>query len=137
SYKTVKKIFHYLSVKKSKTKPSAGFLLKHKLVFLKPSDRVGKAVRIMRELGYSQLPVLAKGKNMGSLNEQKIGNIILKYGRTSAVSMEVSEIMESPFSEIEYSTPAESVYPLVLTNNAVLVKKSGKITGILTKSDFL
>jgi len=101
-------------------------------------DKVKKASEIMREKGFSQLPVLMDGKHVGSISDR----ILLKLIREGESMDElgerrVREIMGDVFPVVSEETPLEAITNLLAFSDAVLVAKRGEIRGIITSSDVL
>lgn len=103
-----------------------------------PDVTLQVAAEVMRHHGFSQLPVLKDGKNIGVLTEGTIGRLILEgKDLKDFVTMRVSEVMEAPLPTIDEEAPVSIVAALLQRYPAVLVVDSGEITGIIAKSDLM
>ena len=131
-------IFHaiedQLNIKKHTKK--AWEIMTKNIIFIKPDDKLDKIMKIMRENGISQLPVTRDGKPIGSVSDDEFVDWITKYGdKISKVS--VREVMEESFPIIPENSDIEVVIEMLKFYKALLVKKDGEISGIITKSDLI
>ena len=97
-------------------------------------DPVSRAVQIMRERNFSQLPVLRAGNIVGLITEWDIiRNLNLNLDEVSV------EAVMSPegVPVVDESTNIDSVIPLFETYQAIVVQKHGRLMGIITRSDLL
>lgn len=103
-----------------------------------PEARLQMAAEIMRHHGFSQLPVLRDGKNIGVLSEGTVGTLILEgKAQKDFATVRVSEVMEAPLPTIDGDAPVSIVAALLQRYPAVLVVGGGEITGIIAKSDLM
>ena len=101
-------------------------------------DPVLKASQIMRNKGYSQLPVYDGDNVVGSITESTILKILSKKKNYSSISkMHVERFMDSPFPMVDENTPVEPVKSLLKHCQAVLVVRENRVVGIITKADLL
>jgi cystathionine beta-synthase len=90
----------------------------------------------MREFQISQIPVMADGEMVGSVNEVAVMQLI--YDRSDIVHAEVREVMGHPFPGLEDAAEVEQAYKaLSLGHAAVVVAHAGKPVGVLTKMDII
>ena len=109
-----------------------------KITGVQSHETVAKGVRIMRETGYSQLPVFSGGQVVGSLTEKTILEKLVSAPNPNDVSRQsVETIMDEAFPTVSEETPIEVVTTLLQYSHAVLTLKKGKATGIITKADLL
>jgi predicted transcriptional regulator len=101
------------------------------------NDPISKAVTIMREHDYSQLPVFKERKSVGSISEKTLLNFFEKHGRPPSLDLQVREIMDKPFPLIKEDTPLREILKLLRLNHGVLVAKDDTVIGIITKADLL
>lgn len=105
---------------------------------VRASDTVAVAIRVMREKGISQLPVLAKGVPVGSLSDRSIVHALSEAQDAEALArMPVSRVMGPSFPMAGPTTSVEQAYPLLEDQPAVLVVDRGKLVGIVAKADLL
>jgi len=109
-----------------------------KLVFVKPKDKVEKAIHLMKKFDISQLPVLDDTlKPVGSITERNLMMALSLYGK-DLLTMDVEKVMEESFPIVGIDSKLSEVYSLFLSgNDAVLVTEKGRVVGILTKIDIL
>ncbi|MBM3304256.1 MAG: CBS domain-containing protein [Candidatus Aenigmarchaeota archaeon] len=120
-------------LEKGRGKPTCGSVMKRHIVSARPEDSVIRLIATMKRLGISQVPVLIRGKNAGSVHE---GTIIHNAHRNIRL-LRVSDIIDRPFPVVNASDPADMLAPLLDFHPAVLVTEKGRIAGIVTKSDLL
>jgi predicted transcriptional regulator len=125
---TVNKI---MSILKSNDTLKCNGLVTKRVICVKPRDSVNNAVKLMKANEVSQLPVVEKGLCVGSISDK---TIIRNLDRISSMT-KVKEVMETPFPTINCGEDMEVVKTLLEYHPAILVTESGKIIGILTKSD--
>ncbi len=97
-----------------------------------------QAVEEMRRHQFSQLPVLDGGRNVGSLSERRIAEL-LTAGTTAKDlgRLRVAQVMEPPFPTVDEKAPVALAAELLKHYGAVLVADRGEVVGIVTKSDLL
>ncbi|MDI6798749.1 MAG: CBS domain-containing protein [Candidatus Aenigmarchaeota archaeon] len=138
SYAIAKKIFDILESLEKKSQITAKQILTPKVIFIQKSDRVEKAARLMREYGYSQLPIFDRNRVIGSISERTILDQISKGKELSdLLEQKVKDIMEEAFPTVTERESLPVVLALLQNNHAVLVTRKGKIVGIITKADLL
>jgi len=120
-------------LEKGKEKVTCGSVMKRNIVSAKPDDSVVKLIDTMKRLGISQVPVFAKGRNIGSVHE---GTIIHNAHRNLKL-LKVIDIIDKPFPVVNGSDPIDILPALLDFHPAVLVMEKGRIVGIITKSDLL
>ncbi|MHA2269499.1 MAG: CBS domain-containing protein [Promethearchaeota archaeon] len=138
-YSKVKNIFEYLEgerIARKKSKKQAKDIMTRKIISIKPTSSIRDAVELMNEHGYSQLPLLEKNDNFGSITSKKIQKIITDNPKMLGV--EVSLIKELPFPEVDENWNVKDISDLLVKYSAVLVKgETHNIVGIITDADFL
>ncbi|MGB9773893.1 MAG: cystathionine beta-synthase [Bacteroidota bacterium] len=119
---------HYLLQGKPKDIPP--------LIAVAPTDTVRKALSLMEECDVSQVPVIDKGRSIGSIIESELLGAVLK--NQSLFDVAVSTIMGESFPILNAeSTIEDAVELLTRENPAVLVEEKGKIIGIVTRFDVI
>jgi predicted transcriptional regulator len=139
SYELVKKAFDILDSFGSPQIGLAGDVAIKKIVAVQDSDIISKAVQILQQHGFKQLPVRDKDSNwVGSISERSISNRLLKVANPKLLmSREVSEVMDEAFPMIAEDTPVSIAIPLLQHFQAVLTTKKGRVTGIVTNADLV
>jgi predicted transcriptional regulator len=135
SYSNAAKLFEYFAQAQKTQGKTAQQLMHAPIVGLKPSDKVGEAMRLMARHAISTLPVLQDGRVAGHVSE----DLILEHsgGGQDISSWPVSRLMGEPLARIAPGTPAEVVREMLLHSKAVIVTRGEKAAGIITKADLL
>jgi predicted transcriptional regulator len=138
SYKNVKAIFEALERLETKTKIQAAKVLHPKIISVQKTDNISKVVQLMKNHGYSQLPVFDGKQPVGSISEKTILRQILEgKALTQISSLPVLEVMEEAFPQVAEDAPLPLISSLLQTYPAVLVATKGTVVGIITKADLL
>jgi predicted transcriptional regulator len=138
SYLKTKAIFDTLESLEQRTELKAKDISHSKVVSVQVHDPVAKGVRVMRETGFSQLPVLDGGQVVGSITEKVILEKVFTAQKPDEVSKQaVEKIMDDAFPTVSEETPLSMVSALLQYAPAVLVYKRGRVQGIITKADLL
>ena len=105
---------------------------------VRATDTVGVAIRLMREKGISQLPVMGKGVPVGSLSDRSIVHALSEAPDADALSRTpVGRIMGPPFPMASPEMSVEQAYRLLEDQPAIIVVDKGKPVGIVAKADLL
>lgn len=138
SYTKVKTIFEVLERIEFKNKVQGEKVLHNEVVSIQKEEPVSEVVRIMKEYGYSQIPVFNGKQSVGSISEKTILRQILSGKDLEQISkLSTEEIMEEAFPQINEDAPLALITSLLQTYSAVLVSKKGSLKGIITKADLL
>jgi len=122
---------------------SAGYLLGTKrgpeaggLVAVHPAATVREALALIEAHNVSQIPVLEKGRQKGSLTEAALMSAVLEDPET--LERSVSEVAGEPFPVVDTAVGINSLSGRLGRDvPAVLVEEDGEIVGILTRYDLL
>jgi len=107
------------------------------LVALDRADTVAHAAQVMTEHGFSQLPITAEGRVIGSINETQIYTELVRHPEIRTQPVET--IMQPAFPFADISTGVDAL-ALMLTpeHPAVLVRDfKSDATYIITRSDVI
>jgi cystathionine beta-synthase len=106
------------------------------VVSVAPAAAVRQALTLMNTWGVSQIPVLENGQSVGGLIE---GTLMTRaLAQPALLDRPVSEVMDPPFPEVEASTPTDRVGAMLTRENpAALVRREGKLVGIVSRYDVL
>jgi cystathionine beta-synthase len=106
------------------------------LVSVAPAAAVRQALNLMSTWGVSQIPVIDNGESVGGLIE---GTLMTRaLSQPALLDRPVREVMESPFPEVEATTPTDRVGTMLTRESpAALVRKDGKLIGIVSRYDVL
>jgi predicted transcriptional regulator len=138
SYTKVKTIFDVLERLEFKTKIQAEKVLHSEVVTVQKSEPISKVVKLMKDHGYSQIPVFEGKQSVGSISEKTILRQILEGKDLEQISaLPTEKIMEEAFPQINEDAPLSLITSLLQTYSAVLVSRKGVVIGIITKADLL
>jgi IMP dehydrogenase len=106
----------------------------HDPITIDARDPASRAVDIMLEHSYSQIPVLRGSMIVGLLTERDI----IKDLHLDLSQMSVQAVMsaDSP-PVVSETTLVTDVVPLLETHQAILVQSQGRLSGIITRADLL
>jgi predicted transcriptional regulator len=133
AYSKVMQILAALENEQNKGKKTAQQIMTVGLASVSPKDLISDAIRLMKEKGISQLPVLEGGKCVGSLSESDILDLVAAHRDLKKLT--VREAMKESFPVIPATSIVDVVTDLLRHYSAVLVEKDGHISGIITKAD--
>ena len=138
SYTKVKTIFDVLERLEVKSKIQTEKIIHNQVVSVQKEDPVSKVVKLMKDYGYSQIPVFEGKHSVGGISEKTILRQILAGKDLDEISkLPIEEIMEEAFPQIDDDAPLSLISSLLQTYSAVLVSKKGEVIGIITKADLL
>ena len=138
SYERTKKIFDALEELERKAETKAKEIASRKVVGVRRQDLVAKATTVMRQTGFSQLPVLDDGFVVGSVSEKSILTQVVKgKGLTELSHERVEDIMDEPFPQLDEDSPLSEILTLLQYGPAVILTKRGRPSGIVTRADLL
>ena len=140
SYETVVKLFETLDSMKQEIGQglTAVDVCSKTVVSVQSNDTIQAASNLMRERGYSQLPVFLGDTPVGSISERGIFEMMSREKSLEKVNKTlVSEIMGESFPVVSDNTPVGTVAGLMNSYNAILVSKRGVIIGMITSADML
>ena len=138
-YSKIKKIYEYLEGERKahkKMKKQAEDIMIRNIISIKPSSSIRDAADLMNKHGISQLPILEKHQNLGSLTSKKIQKFITENPKI--INGDVSLIKELPFPEVNRDWSIKDISNLLENYPAVLVKDENyNFIGIITDADLL
>jgi cystathionine beta-synthase len=118
-----------VQTKESDRAPSA-------LVSVEPSTPVRRALGFITEHNFSQLPVIAEGDCVGHVSEATLMARVLE--NTTLLDHPVQELMDAPLPVVDAHVDLNSLSRLLSRQNpALLVRRDGALTGIITRYDVL
>ncbi len=127
---TINKILRVLTESKEKRCKD---IMTRGVIFAKPDDSVLKVSEIMVRHAISQMPVLNKGRVVGTITEE---SIIRKLGSNIAEE-KVERVMDPPLPMVSEDTSVSAIRSLLERRQGVLVAKGKRVVGIITRSDLL
>ncbi len=124
---TINRILSFLEMGKYKMR--AKDIMVKRIIYVSPNDSIKKAVRLMKNYGISQLPVIKNSVSIGSINES---TIIRNWNNPDS---HVRDIMEKSLPLIDVEETVETVKSMLQAIPSMLVSEKGRVVGIITKSD--
>ncbi len=138
SYTKVKTIFDVLERLEFKSRVQAEKLLHTEVISVQKNEPISNVVQLMKDCGYSQIPVFDGKQSVGSISEKTIMRQILDGKDLDELSrLPTEKIMEEAFPQINEDAPLSLITSLLQTYSAVLVLRKGTVMGIITKADLL
>jgi len=135
---TLEKILTALERTVPERPATADVIMTTPVLSVSPTDRIGRAVRLMESKGISQLPVLDGQVQVGSISEATLMHrIAAGDDMAKLIERAVGEIMEESFPTVAKHVDVDTVYSLLEDNPAVIVVDRGRAVGIVTKADVL
>lgn len=106
------------------------------VVAVSPSTAIRQALELITQHNISQLPVIAEGDSVGHISEALIMSQVLE--NPTILDKPVQELMESPLPVIDAHAGLAAITRLLTRQNpAVLVRRDGELSGIITRYDVL
>jgi cystathionine beta-synthase len=106
------------------------------LVSVAPQGTVRQALNLMSTYNVSQLPVVDGADGVGSVSEPTLMARALE--RPAILDQPVRECMDPPFPVVDDHLPADKLASLLSREMpAALVRRDGRIAGIVTRYDLL
>jgi predicted transcriptional regulator len=103
------------------------------VIFARPNESVLEASETMVKKAVSQLPILDKGRVVGTITEENI----VRNLKSSLSGARVTEIMDPPLPVVPEATLLDQVRGLLENSAGVLISRGRTIVGIITRSDLL
>jgi cystathionine beta-synthase len=106
------------------------------LVHVGPQATARQALNLMSTYNVSQLPVLDGGDGVGAVSEQAL--MAKSLAEPGTLDRPIGELMDPPFPVVDADLPVDRLTTLLSRGTpAVLVRRDGVITGIVTRYDVL
>ncbi|MBI5217093.1 MAG: cystathionine beta-synthase [Ignavibacteriae bacterium] len=106
------------------------------LVAVEPNTTVRAALDLFKQHDVSQLPVIEKGRAIGTVTDNDLMSTVLE--NSSSLDKLVKEMMEPAFPTIGMDSPIEHAIDfLKKKDSAVLIEDNHKLAGILTRYDVI
>lgn len=108
---------------------------KKEVMSVLPHNSVRDVIKLMKDYDISQLPVIKKGKIVGSVTEGKLLNALIE---NPGKSLSVKDFMGKPFPEVQLTTTDKEMSKLInKENTAVMVKDLVGEYQIITEYDLI
>jgi cystathionine beta-synthase len=106
------------------------------LVTVAPSAQVRQALNLMRTWDVSQIPVVEDDACLGALMDGPLMQQAL--AQPALLDRPVREVMDGPLPVVEAALPSDRLAPMLTRESpAALVRKDGKLVGIVSRFDIL
>ncbi|MGE5123927.1 MAG: cystathionine beta-synthase [Acidobacteriaceae bacterium] len=113
-------------------KPMPGLVIAHE------SDRMGEVIAAMRAHDISQMPVVHSDETLaGLVTEIDMLKYLVDDNHGPDGNQTIAEVMQPAQNIFSPDTQVETVLPVIMENQVVLVAEEGHPVGILTKVDLL
>lgn len=136
SYEAVRRVLETIETYARAEEPRAKELMKIDPMSVRPAERVSDALARMKSHGFSQLPVLDRGRSVGSISESLLLDLIDRGDELEGLKRgPVRDIMASSFPSVALDTRRRVLIELLHDNGMILVVENGQVAGVVTKSD--
>ena len=132
AYSNAKKIFDTLDTISEKNELKAKDITHQQIISLSPDADVKTAIMLMKKHNISQIPIIDDNKSIGLVSESNILHAVMNRKK-----MNLSAIMQDSPPVVAETTSAEAVSKLLTFFPMVLVSRSGKLRGVITKYDII
>lgn len=106
------------------------------LFALSPRDTMQDAIELCRRQAISQIPIIDGERSVGAIQEITIARLLHEGHNPRQVQLE--KIMARALPEVDASVSVDEIYRLLMSGNTgVMVRRSGKIGGIVTRIDLV
>jgi cystathionine beta-synthase len=105
------------------------------LITASPETSVRQALGFITQHNISQLPVVAEGDCVGHLAEGTLMAKVLE--NTALLERSAQHVMDAPLPVVDAHVDLPTVTRLLSRNPAVLVRKDGRLHGIVTRYDVM
>ena len=106
--------------------------MSHQIIPISSSEKVSKAIQIMRRYNIDQIPVMEKNKVVGSIRD----TTIIRNLEKNLSEKKIKEVMEEPFPILGSEDGMEVAKALLDFHQAVLVTEKGKIVHAVNEERF-
>jgi predicted transcriptional regulator len=135
---TLRRVIDVLNQAATEKLPKARDLVAKDIASVTSLDPVRKAARIMREKGFSQLPVIDQGRPVGLLSVAGLVARVEQSDDPARLSRtKVADVMGPAPPVVDGDTRFATLDDLLGRSDAVLVSDGGRFIGIVTKADIL
>lgn len=132
TFTKTKKIFDTLNDLENKEEIKAEELMNRKVISISPEDSIKESVSKMKKFEISQMPVIDGHNVVGLVSESTLLDALI-----NKKSNRIEEIMEESPPTVSKTASVKVVSSLLKHYPMVLVSESGKLAGLITKSDLL
>ncbi len=138
SYETVFRVLDALAACQSALVPEymankkAEDIMHKKIVYVGPSDTIERAIELIKDYDFPQIPVLTRtGSVIGAVTQKRLLTIATE--KPAEISrVRVGEVAGTSLPQIDKETPISKLKPMLENFDAILVTEDGKAVGIIT-----
>jgi cystathionine beta-synthase len=105
------------------------------LITAAPGDEVQKIIRLMKQHGISQLPVLDGDKLLGIISESDLVQALLRDHEN--IDRPIDGLIDQSYVVVPPDTPLQRLAAIFGEGKVALVQEGGKVRGLVTKIDFI
>lgn len=105
------------------------------VISVAPEDTLNNAIDLMRKYDISQLPVIEKGAQVGSIREINVMKLL--SSRQATPMDKVSKIMDDPLPFVNKEDKILNPFSLLKDKNAVVVLEKNKVADLITTIDVI
>jgi len=109
-------------------------VMESKVISFSPSKPLNKAIEIMRNKAFSQVPIIQGTQILGTVTES---SIISKSQCKDISTLTGGDVMVDALPILPPDTRNEEIYTLLKYHPAILVVSKGMLLGIITKADIM
>ncbi len=129
NYKTACNIFEILDEQEYKQEKTLLDVMRRKVITLKSSESIDKAIEMAKKHSISQFPILENGKIVGAITT----NLLVDVKKNTRIK----DIMREPFPTLNANTPLTIASNLLKQYPAIIIVQNSSIIGIATAEDLL
>lgn len=130
NYNLAGEIFLALETAERRGEKTVGGVMHTSVKSFDVSDTVADAAKVAKDKGFSQFPILRRGKPVGCVTTRQMLGV--------DASLQLGRIMGPALPSVNPATSVSAVRPLLRQDQpAILVIEGGEIAGIVTAEDLL
>ncbi len=114
-----------------KAKPAG----RREIVSVRSTDKILFVIGRLKELDFSQLPVIDEGQVVGTIMEDQMIDVLINNPRVG--DLIVGQVMQPALPVVEETTGVSEIYDKLRKGSPAVLVKAGKTLGIVTKSDLI
>jgi len=138
TFNTLSAISRALSATTSKTSKRAADVMSSPVIGVQERVKIRECAELMKKKGYSQLPVFASERMIGTITDGHIVTLLSEaQDPKKLLDDRVGNHVQPIFAVVGTDTPVEALFSLFRYLPAVLVARGEKVEGIITKIDLL
>lgn len=106
------------------------------LISVGPRDILTNAVKLMHQYNISQIPVIDRGRVVGSLQESTLMKLL--HDGIDFTKQEISPVMGKPLPVVNEETDLSEAYRLLLSGTqGIIITRDGLPVGVITRTDLI